>query len=160
MKHGPVGDRAGKIRRKPAARGELEGDAFDPAGIVEADVVFEDGRFTVAGTDKSLGLGDVSLAAYVPHNYPEGLEPGLEETAFYDPKNFTFPAGAHVAEVEIDPDTGVVDLVAVSCADDVGRIINPMIVDGQMHGGLAHGIGQALLECCKYDESGQLLTGS
>ena len=126
----------------------------------EADVVFEDGRFTVAGTDKSLGFADVSLAAYVPHNYPEGLEPGLEETAFYDPKNFTFPAGAHVAEVEVDPETGVVELVAVSCADDVGRIINPMIVEGQMHGGLAHGIGQALLECCKYDESGQLLTGS
>ena len=126
----------------------------------EADVVFEDGRFTVAGTDKSLGLGDVSLAAYVPHNYPEGLEPGLDETAFYDPKNFAFPAGAHVAEVEIDPETGVVELVAVSCADDVGRIINPMIVDGQMHGGLAHGIGQALLEHCKYDDSGQLLTGS
>jgi aerobic carbon-monoxide dehydrogenase large subunit len=126
----------------------------------EADVVFEEGQFTVAGTDKSLGLADVSLAAYVPHNYPEGLEPGLEETAFYDPKNFTFPAGAHVAEVEIDPETGVVDLVAVSCADDPGRIINPMIVDGQMHGGLTHGIGQALMECCKYDESGQLLTGS
>ena len=126
----------------------------------EADVVFEDGRFTVAGTDKSLGLADVSLAAYVPHNYPEDLEPGLDETAFYDPKNFTYPAGAHVAEVEISPETGEVELVAVSCADDVGRIINPMIVEGQMHGGLAHGIGQALLECCKYDESGQLLTGS
>ena len=126
----------------------------------EADVVFEDGRFTVAGTDKSLGLADVSLAAYVPHNYPEGLEPGLEEMAFYDPKNFTYPAGAHVAEVEIDPETGVVELVAVCCADDVGRIINPMIVDGQMHGGLAHGIGQALLECCKYDDGGQLITGS
>ena len=126
----------------------------------EADVVFEDGRFTVTGTDKSLGLADVSLAAYVPHNYPEDLEPGLEETAFYDPKNFTFPAGAHVAEVEIDPETGVVELVAVSCADDVGRLINPMIVDGQMHGGLAHGIGQALLECCEYDDDGQLITGS
>ena len=126
----------------------------------EADVVFEDGRFTVAGTDKSLGLGDVSLAAYVPHNYPEGLEPGLDETAFYDPKNFTFPAGAHVAEVEIDPETGVVELVAVSCADDVGRILNPMIVEGQLHGGVTHGIGQALMEHCKYDDSGQLLTGS
>ncbi len=126
----------------------------------EADVVFEDGRFTVAGTDKSLGLADVSLAAYVPHNYPEGLEPGLDETAFYDPKNFTFPAGAHVAEVEIDPGTGVVELVAVSCADDVGRILNPMIVEGQLHGGVTHGIGQALMEHCKYDDSGQLLTGS
>ena len=109
----------------------------------EADVLFADGTFTVAGTDKSVGIGDVAFAAYVPHNYPEGLEPGLDETAFYDPGNFTYPAGAHVAEVEIDPETGVVDLVAISCADDVGRIINPMIVEGQLHGGLAHGIGQA-----------------
>ena len=126
----------------------------------EADVRFEDGTFTVAGTDKSVGFGDVALTAYVPHNYPEGLEPGLDETAFYDPGNFTYPAGAHVAEVEIDPETGVVKLVGISCADDVGRIINPMIVEGQMHGGLAHGIGQALLEDCKYDDAGQLLTGS
>ena len=126
----------------------------------EADVRFEDGRFTVAGTDKSMGFGDVALAAYVPHNYPEGLEPGLDETAFYDPANFTYPAGAHVAEVEIDPETGGVELMAVVAADDVGRIINPIIVEGQMHGGLAHGIGQALLEDCKYDDSGQLITGS
>ncbi len=126
----------------------------------EGDVEFADGQFTVAGTDKSVGLSDVSMAAYVPHNYPEGLEPGLEETAFYDPKNFTYPAGAHVVEVEIDPDTGEVALVDVSCADDVGRVINPMIVDGQMHGGLAQGIGQALLEECKYDDDGQLVTGS
>ncbi len=133
------------------------------AHLMEAspeDVVFEDGSFTVAGTDKSKALAEVSLAAYVPHNYPEGLEPGLDETAFYDPKNFTFPAGAHVVEVEIDPDTGVVKLVGVACADDVGRVINPMIVDGQMHGGLAQGIGQALLESCEYDASGQLITGS
>ena len=126
----------------------------------EGDVEFADGRFTVAGTDKSLGLGDVSLTAYVPHNYPEGLEPGLEETAFYDPKNFTYPAGAHVVEVEVDPETGVVEIIDVSCVDDVGRVINPMIVDGQMHGGLAQGIGQALLEECRYDDDGQLLTGS
>jgi carbon-monoxide dehydrogenase large subunit len=133
------------------------------AHLMEAsveDVVFEDGNFVVAGTDKSKALAEVSLAAYVPHNYPEDLEPGLEETAFYDPKNFTFPAGAHVVEVEVDPDTGVVDLVGVACADDVGRVINPMIVDGQLHGGLAHGIGQALLESCVYDDSGQLVTGS
>ena len=133
------------------------------AHLMEAspeDVVFENGSFTVAGTDKSKALAEVSLAAYVPHNYPEGLEPGLDETAFYDPKNFTFPAGAHVVEVEIDPDTGVVKLVGVACADDVGRVINPMIVDGQMHGGLAQGIGQALLESCEYDASGQLITGS
>ena len=126
----------------------------------EGDVEFANGQFTVAGTDKSKGLADVSLMAYVPHNYPEELEPGLDETAFYDPKNFTYPAGAHVVEVEIDPDTGVVELVDVSCVDDVGRVINPMIVDGQMHGGLAQGIGQALLEECRYDDDGQLVTGS
>jgi aerobic carbon-monoxide dehydrogenase large subunit len=133
------------------------------AHLMEAaveDVVFEDGNFTVAGTDKSTSFGDVALTAYVPHNYPEGLEPGLDETAFYDPKNFTFPAGAHVVEVEIDPETGVVELANVCCADDVGTVVNPMIVDGQMHGGLAQGIGQALLEQCVYDDDGQLVTGS
>lgn len=124
------------------------------------DVSFDAGNFTVAGTDKSVSLGEVALTAYVPHNYPEGLEPGLEETAYYDPNNFTFPAGAHVVEVEIDPDTGVVELVNVCAADDVGTIINPMIVEGQMHGGLAQGIGQALFEECVYDDDAQLLTGS
>lgn len=125
-----------------------------------ADVEFESGTFRVAGTDKTKSLGEVALAAYVPHNYPEDLEPGLDETAFYDPKNFTYPAGAHVVEVEIDPETGVVDVVGVACADDVGTVVNPMIVAGQMHGGLAQGIGQALLEHGVYDESGQLLTGT
>ena len=102
------------------------------------------------------------MAAYVPHNYPlDVLEPGLEETAFYDPKNFTFPAGCHVCEVEIDPETGVVDILNFVAADDFGRIINPMIVEGQVHGGLTQGIGQALYEQCVYEpESGQLLTGS
>ena len=126
----------------------------------EEDIEFADGNFTVAGTDRSKSIGEIALTAYVPHNYPEGLEPGLEETAFYDPLNFTFPAGTHVAEVEVDPETGVVELVAVTGADDVGRIINPMIVNGQLHGGLAHGIGQALLEHCEYDDGGQLVTGS
>jgi len=133
------------------------------AHLLEAsveDIEFENGSFTVAGTDRSKSLGEVALTAYVPHNYPEGLEPGLEETAFYDPLNFTFPAGTHVAEVEVDPETGEVELVAVTGADDVGRIINPMIVDGQLHGGLAHGIGQALLEECLYQDDGQLQTGS
>jgi carbon-monoxide dehydrogenase large subunit len=125
-----------------------------------ADVEFDKGTFRVKGTDKTKAFAEVSLAAYVPHNYPADLEPGLDETAFYDPKNFTFPAGAHVVEVEVDPETGVVELVSVACADDVGTVINPMIVDGQMHGGLAHGIGQALLEHARYDDSGQLLTGS
>ncbi len=128
----------------------------------EADVEFKDGAFTVAGTDRSKSLGEVALTAYVPHNYPhDELEPGLDETAFYDPKNFTFPSGAHIAEIEIDPETGQVAIVNFTASDDFGRIINPMIVAGQVHGGLAQGIGQALLEGCVYDrESGQLLTGS
>ena len=128
----------------------------------EADIEYKDGKFQVAGTDKSKAFGEISLAAYVPHNYPmETLEPGLDETAFYDPKNFTFPSGAHICELEIDPDTGVVKIVNFVAADDFGRIINPMIVEGQVHGGLAQGIGQALLEGCVYDEkSGQLVTGS
>ncbi|HEY1259863.1 MAG TPA: xanthine dehydrogenase family protein molybdopterin-binding subunit [Stellaceae bacterium] len=127
----------------------------------EADVEFEDGKFTVAGTDRSKTLGEVALTAYVPHNYPEDLEPGLDETAFYDPKNFTFPSGAHIAEVEIDAETGRTSVVRFTASDDFGRIINPMIVEGQVHGGLAQGIGQALLEGCVYDkETGQLLTGS
>ncbi|MDH3909184.1 MAG: molybdopterin-dependent oxidoreductase, partial [Gammaproteobacteria bacterium] len=111
--------------------------------------------------DRSVGFGDVAMSAYVPHNYPlDELEPGLEETAFYDPKNFTFPAGCHICEVEIDPDTGVVQVVRFTAADDFGRVINPMIVEGQVHGGLTQGIGQALYENCVYDESGQLLSGS
>ena len=128
----------------------------------EADIEFKDGKFTVAGTDKSKSFGEVALAAYIPHNYPlETLEPGLDETAYYDPKNFTFPSGAHIAEVEIDPDTGTVELVTMTAADDFGRIVNPLIVEGQVHGGLAQGIGQALFEECRYDSnSGQLITGS
>ena len=127
----------------------------------EADVEFADGKFSVAGTDRSKSFGEVALTAYVPHNYPEDLEPGLDETSFYDPKNFTFPSGAHIAEVEIDPETGQVAVINFTASDDFGRIVNPMIVAGQVHGGLAQGIGQALLEGCVYDkETGQLLTGS
>ncbi|HLY46057.1 MAG TPA: xanthine dehydrogenase family protein molybdopterin-binding subunit [Stellaceae bacterium] len=128
----------------------------------EADIEFKDGVFSVAGTDRSKTLGEVALTAYVPHNFPhDELEPGLDETAFYDPKNFTFPSGAHIAEVEIDPDTGHLTVCNFTASDDFGRIINPMIVAGQVHGGLAQGIGQALLEGCVYDkETGQLLTGS
>jgi carbon-monoxide dehydrogenase large subunit len=126
----------------------------------EADVEFSDGEFRVAGTDKKVALGEVSLAAYVPHNFPEELEPGLEEQAFYDPANFTYPAGTYVCEVEVDPETGKTTIENFVAADDFGRIINPMIVAGQVHGGLAQGIGQAMLEGCIYDESGQLMTGS
>ncbi|WP_448187658.1 xanthine dehydrogenase family protein molybdopterin-binding subunit [Azospirillum sp. sgz301742] len=128
----------------------------------ETDIEVKDGRFTVAGTDKSVGIGDIALAAYIPHNYPlDELEPGLDEQAFYDPKNFTYPNGCHVCEVEIDPDTGVTEVVAFTAVDDFGHVINPMIVEGQVHGGIAQGIGQALYENCVYDEeTGQLVTGS
>jgi carbon-monoxide dehydrogenase large subunit len=128
----------------------------------ETDIEFKDGKFTVAGTDRSKAFAEISLAAYVPHNYPLGdLEPGLDETAFYDPTNFTYPAGTHICEVEIDPETGVVTVAKFTACDDFGNIINPMIVEGQVHGGLTQGLGQALLESCVYDaDSGQLLTGS
>jgi carbon-monoxide dehydrogenase large subunit len=127
----------------------------------EKDVEFKDGKFTVAGTDKSKTFGEVALTAYVPHNYPiTELEPGLEEQAFYDPLNFTFPSGCYIAEVEIDKETGTTTLARFVASDDFGKIINPMIVEGQVHGGIAQGIGQALLEACVYDKDGQLLTGS
>jgi carbon-monoxide dehydrogenase large subunit len=134
------------------------------AHLMEAsveDIEFSGGKFSVAGTDKSKALVEISLAAYVPHNYPiEELEPGLDETAFYDPKNFTFPGGCHVCEVEIDTETGVPAVVSFVAVDDVGRVINPMIVEGQVQGGVAQGIGQALLENAVYGPDGQLLSGS
>jgi carbon-monoxide dehydrogenase large subunit len=127
----------------------------------EADIELADGTFSVKGTDKSVAWGTVALAAYVPHNYPAAtMEPGLEETAFYDPTNFVYPAGAYVCEVEVDPETGKVTVAAFSAADDFGTVLNPMIVEGQQHGGIAQGIGQALLEHGIYDENGQLLSGS
>ena len=127
----------------------------------EGDVELKDGAFTVAGTDKSVAWGDVTLAAYVPHNYPlEEIEPGLEETAFYDPSNFTYPSGAYACEVELDPETGQVTIERFSAADDFGNIVNPMIVTGQVHGGIAQGVGQALMENCAYDSDGQLLSAS
>ncbi|HEU4728704.1 MAG TPA: xanthine dehydrogenase family protein molybdopterin-binding subunit [Kofleriaceae bacterium] len=134
------------------------------AHLLEAnasDVEFKDGNYRVVGTDRVKAFGEIAFTAYVPHNFPhETLEPGLEEQAFYDPKNFTFPGGCHLVEVEIDPDTGVAEVVDVAIADDVGTIINPMIVDGQAHGGLAQGIGQALYEEVRYDAEGQLTNGS
>jgi aerobic carbon-monoxide dehydrogenase large subunit len=127
----------------------------------EGDIEYEKGVFKVAGTDKKKTFGEVAFAAYVPHNYPlDKLEPGLNENAFYDPANFTFPAGSYVCEVEVDRDTGATQIVGFTAVDDFGRVINPMIVEGQVHGGLAQGIGQALTEGCAYDETGQLVTGS
>ncbi len=128
----------------------------------DTDIDFANGEFTVRGTDKKIAFGSVALTAYVPHNYPlDKLEPGLNETAFYDPTNFTFPSGTYICEVEVNPDTGEVKIDGFSAVDDFGTIVNPMIVAGQVHGGVAQGIGQALLENCVYDkDTGQLLTGS
>ena len=127
----------------------------------EADIVIEGGELKVAGTDKALPWFQLALAAYTAHNLPEGMEPGLKESAFFDPTNFSFPAGCHICEVEVDPDTGVTEITQFVAADDFGTIINPMIVDGQVHGGVAQGIGQALLEGCAYDaDTGQLVTAS
>jgi len=134
------------------------------AHLLEAsvdDIEFADGSFKVAGTDRAKSLSEIALTAYVPHNYPiTEIEPGLDETAFYDPANFTFPGGCHVCEVEIDPETGVTSIVNFTAVDDVGRVINPMIVEGQVQGGVAQGIGQALLEHAVYDSNAQLLSGS
>jgi carbon-monoxide dehydrogenase large subunit len=135
------------------------------AHLLEADagdIVHEHGKFMIAGTDRVKQFGEVAFAAYVPHNYPlDRLEPGLEETSFYDPKNFTYPSGTHVCELEVDPETGEIELLGYSVVDDFGRVVNPMIVEGQVHGGLAQGIGQALYEQCVYDrDSVQLVTGS
>jgi len=128
----------------------------------DTDVVFEDGVFKVAGTDKNVPFAQVALTAYVPHNFPhDKLEPGLNENAFYDPSNFTYPAGTYICEVEVDPRTGETRVDRFTACDDFGNVINPMIVEGQVHGGLAQGIGQALLEHGVYDDdSGQLLSGS
>ena len=126
----------------------------------EGDIIIEDGTLKVAGTDKQVPWFQVALAAYTAHNLPAGMEPGLKETSFYDPSNFTFPAGCYICEVEIDPDTGQTDIVQFVAADDFGNIINPMIVEGQVHGGIAQGIGQALLEGAYYDATGQLITAS
>ncbi len=141
----------------------LEKGAKIAAHMLEAnpdDLDFAEGKWTVKGTDKSVAFGDVSLTAYVPHNYPEGLEPGMDFSSFYDPANFTYPFGAHIAIVEIDKETGKVQLKRFIAVDDVGNVINPMIVDGQIHGGLAQGIGQALFEGAIYDDTGQLINGS
>jgi carbon-monoxide dehydrogenase large subunit len=135
------------------------------AHLLEAspkDVEYVNGQFQVKGVpDKAVPFGAVALTAYVPHNYPDGVEPGLEETSFYDPSNFCFPFGAHACVVEVERDTGHVKLVRYVAVDDVGNVINPMIVDGMVHGGIAQGVGQALWEGAVYDErSGQLLTST
>jgi len=129
--------------------------------VPENTVDFQDGVFAARGTNKSMAFGDVALQAYVAHKFDSAeIEPGLKEGAFYDPTNFTFPSGVHIAEVEIDPETGVTTIDRWTAIDDFGTIINPMIVEGQVHGGIAQGIGQAMLERTVYDGSGQLVTAS
>jgi aerobic carbon-monoxide dehydrogenase large subunit len=127
----------------------------------EQDLEFQGGKWSVKGApDRAKAWGEVALMAYLAHNIPQGMEPGLEATSFYDPSNFTFPFGAHVASVEVDPETGRVKLLRYVAVDDVGRVINPMIVDGMVHGGIAQGVGQALWEHGVYSDDGQLLTGT
>ena len=127
----------------------------------EADIVFADGRFSVAGTDRAVGLKDIARAAFQPAQLPAGVEPGLYETGTFAPKQDTWPNGCHVCEVEVDPDTGAVTLVAYVIVDDVGTVINPLTLKGQIHGGVAQGVGQALMEQVVYEgDSGQLLTAS
>jgi carbon-monoxide dehydrogenase large subunit len=133
------------------------------AHLLEAapgDIDFADGAFTVAGTDRRIAFAAVAEAAYAAHNLPPGVEPGLQDTAVYDPPNFAFSNGVHVCEIEIDPDTGQITPIGFWAVDDIGTVINPLIVHGQIHGGLAQGIGQALIEHCVYDDAGQLVSGS
>ena len=164
---GTYGSRSGAVGMSAIVKAldKVEAKAKKVAAFMmeasEGDIVFKDGKFTVAGTDKTVGWGDVTLNAYIAHKFTGAqLEPGLKEGAFYDPTNFTFPAGCHICEVEIDPDTGHVDIAGWAAVDDFGTVINPMIVEGQVHGGVAQGVGQALLESAVYDTNGQLVSGS
>jgi carbon-monoxide dehydrogenase large subunit len=126
----------------------------------EADVAFADGRFVVKGTDRAIGFAEIARAAHTAHDLPAGVEPGLQESAFYDPPNFAFSNGVHLCEVEVDPETGVVRVAGYWAVDDIGTVINPMIVEGQLHGAVAQGAGQALGEACVYDADGQLVSAS
>jgi carbon-monoxide dehydrogenase large subunit len=164
---GTYGSRSGAVGMSAIAKAldKVEAKAKKVAAhlleAAEADIEFKDGKFTVAGTDKSAAFGEVALNAYIAHKFSGSeLEPGLKEGAFYDPTNFTFPAGCHVCEVEVDPETGQTAIVSWTAVDDFGVVVNPMIVEGQVHGGVAQGIGQALMGHAVYDETGQLVTGS
>jgi carbon-monoxide dehydrogenase large subunit len=164
---GTYGSRSGAVGMSAIVKAldKIEAKAKKVASYMleaaEGDIVFKDGKFTVAGTDKSAAWGDVALNAYIAHKFSgQELEPGLKEGAFYDPTNFTFPAGCHICEVEVDPETGTTDVVGWTAVDDFGVVVNPMIVEGQVHGGIAQGVGQALLEGAVYNQEGQLVTGS
>jgi carbon-monoxide dehydrogenase large subunit len=165
---GTYGSRSGAVGMTAISKAldKIEAKAKKVAAAVmeasEADIEFKNGSFTVKGTDKKMAFGEVALAAYVAHKFPSSeIEPGLKESSFHDPSNFTFPAGCHICELEVDRETGATNIVNWVAVDDFGTIINPMIVEGQVHGGIAQGVGQALIEGCVYDsETGQLLTGS
>jgi carbon-monoxide dehydrogenase large subunit len=151
------------VRSAQKVRAKLIKIAAHQLEASEADIVYDQakGRVYVKGSpDKAKGFAELAFAAYTAHNLPAGMEPGLEESAWYDPANFTFPNSAHIAQVEIDPETGEVQLSRYIAVDDLGKVINPMIVEGQIMGGIVQGVGQALWEQGVYDESGQLLTGS
>jgi carbon-monoxide dehydrogenase large subunit len=167
MGMGTYGSRSGAVGMSAIfkALDKIEAKAKKVAGhcleAAEGDIEFKDGKFTVKGTDKSIDFGSVALQAYIAHKFNgQELEPGLKESAFWDPTNFTFPAGVHICELEIDPQTGAVTIDRWTAVDDFGKLINPMIVEGQVHGGIAQGVGQALLEGAHYDTDGQLLTAS
>lgn len=134
------------------------------AHLLEAapeDIAVDGGRFSVRGSPgKGMALAEISAAAYIPENLPAGMEPGLEETTFYDPENFVYPFGAHACVVDVDVETGRVDVARYVSVDDCGPAINPLLIEGQVHGGIAHGLGQALYERIHYDEAGQLVTGT
>ncbi len=164
---GTYGSRSGAVGMSAVVKAldKVEAKAKKVAAFMleaaEGDIEFKDGKFSVAGTDKSAAWGDVTLNAYIAHKFSgQELEPGLKEGAFYDPTNFTFPAGCHICEVEVDTETGNTEVVAWTAVDDFGVVINPMIVEGQVHGGIAQGVGQALYEGAVYNKEGQLVTGS
>jgi carbon-monoxide dehydrogenase large subunit len=164
---GTYGSRSGAVGMSAIVKAldKVEAKAKKVAAFMleaaESDIEFKDGKFTVAGTDKSAAFADVALNAYIAHKFTGAeLEPGLKETSFYDPTNFTFPAGCHICEVEVDIETGKAEIVNWTAVDDFGTVINPMIVEGQVHGGIAQGVGQALLEGAVYSKEGQLVTGS
>jgi carbon-monoxide dehydrogenase large subunit len=164
---GTYGSRSGAVGMAAIAKAldKIEAKAKKVAGHVleasEGDIEFKDGKFTVKGTDKSIDFGSVALNAYIAHKFDgQELEPGLKESAFWEPTNFTFPAGVYICEVEIDPQTGVVTIERFTAVDDFGKQINPMVVEGQVHGGIAQGVGQALFEGAVYNEDGQLVTAS
>ena len=167
MGMGTYGSRSGAVGMSAIVRAldKIEAKAKKVAAHVleaaEGDIEFKDGKFSVKGTDKAAAFGEIALQAYIAHKFNgQELEPGLKESAFWDPTNFTFPSGVHICELEIDPADGTVKIDRWTAVDDFGNVINPMIVEGQVHGGIAQGVGQALFEGALYNDDGQLVTAS